>query len=166
MKGISFSRIGRELNSLLVPFNQNSRVFSCQNILILWANSVVKYAFYLRWQLVICRCDCRLCGSILFSLSLCSLWCAASQIPFGLQIVFVCLYITPSHYHHCVNLFEDIELIKFLSDIFCRVCKIKHIISVILYTMIEGNIYIYIYTLSYYDHQLGSMMYYPLYRAR
>ena len=26
-----------------------------------------------------------------------------------LLIVFVCLYITPSHYHHCANLPEDIE---------------------------------------------------------
>ena len=45
------------------------------------------------------------------------------RIRFGLQIVFVCLYITPSHYHHCAYLSEDIELIKYLSDIFCRVCK-------------------------------------------
>ena len=45
------------------------------------------------------------------------------QIRFGLQIVFICLYITPSHYHHCANLSEDIELIKCLSDIFCRVCE-------------------------------------------
>ena len=40
----------------------------------------------------------------LFSLVLCSLWWV--QIVgyvFGLQIVFVCLYITPSHYHHCAN---------------------------------------------------------------
>ena len=28
---------------------------------------------------------------------------AKSRICFGLQIVFVCLYITPSHYHHCAN---------------------------------------------------------------
>ena len=28
---------------------------------------------------------------------------ATSRIRFGLQIVFVCLYITPSHYHHCAN---------------------------------------------------------------
>ena len=34
---------------------------------------------------------------------------ANSRIRFGLQIVFVCLYITPSH-HHCANLSEDIEL--------------------------------------------------------
>ena len=28
---------------------------------------------------------------------------ANSRIRFGLQIIFVCLYITPSHYHHCAN---------------------------------------------------------------
>ena len=28
---------------------------------------------------------------------------ANRRIRFGLQIVFVCLYITPSHYHHCAN---------------------------------------------------------------
>ena len=28
---------------------------------------------------------------------------ANSRMHFGLQIVFVCLYITPSHYHHCAN---------------------------------------------------------------
>ena len=28
---------------------------------------------------------------------------ANSRISFGLQIVFVCLYISPSHYHHCAN---------------------------------------------------------------
>ena len=58
---------------------------------------------------------------------------ANSRIRFGLQTVFVCLYITPSHYHPCVSLSEDIEHIKCLSDIFCRVCKIKHIFSVIHY---------------------------------
>ena len=48
---------------------------------------------------------------------------ANSRIRFGLQIVFVCLYITPSHYQHCANLSENIELIKCLPDIFCRVCE-------------------------------------------
>ena len=28
---------------------------------------------------------------------------ASSRMRFGLQIVFVCLYITPPHYHHCAN---------------------------------------------------------------
>ena len=46
-------------------------------------------------------------------------YCANSRIRLGLQIVFVCLYITPSHYHHCANLSEVIELIKCMSDIFC-----------------------------------------------
>ena len=35
---------------------------------------------------------------------------ANSSIHFGLQIVFVCLYITPSHYHNCANLSEDIKM--------------------------------------------------------
>ena len=46
-----------------------------------------------------------------------------SRMRFDLQIVFVCLYITSSQYHHCANLSKDIELIKCLSDIFCRVCE-------------------------------------------
>ena len=54
---------------------------------------------------------------------------------FGLQIVLVCWYSTPSHYHHCANLSEGIELIKCLSDIFCRVCKIKHVLSITHYTI-------------------------------
>ena len=56
-----------------------------------------------------------------------------SQIRFDLKIVFVYLYIASSHYHHCASLYEDIELIKCLSDIVCRVCKIRHILSVIHY---------------------------------
>ena len=48
---------------------------------------------------------------------------ANNRILFVLKIVFVCLHITPSHYHHCANLSEDIELIKCLSYIFCRVCE-------------------------------------------
>ena len=43
------------------------------------------------------------------------------RIRFALQIILVSLYSTPSHYHHCANLSEDIELIKCLSDLFCRV---------------------------------------------
>ena len=48
---------------------------------------------------------------------------ANDRIRFVLKVVFVCLYITPSHYHHCANLSEDIELIKCLSYKFCRVCE-------------------------------------------
>ena len=35
---------------------------------------------------------------------------ANSPIRFGLHVEFLCLYITPSHYHRCANLPEDIEL--------------------------------------------------------
>ena len=56
-------------------------------------------------------------------------------LRFVLKIVFVCLYITSSDYFHCANLSEDIELIKCLSDIFCRVCKMRYILSVIHYTI-------------------------------
>ena len=85
-------------------------------------------------------------------------------IRFGLQIVLVCLYSTPSHYHHCANLSEGIELIKCLSVIFCRVCKIKHVLSVI-YHIIRGAVCFQfthfscddwenIHTVSYYHHQI------------
>ena len=46
-----------------------------------------------------------------------------SWMRFGLRIVFVFLYIISSHHHHCANLSEDIELLKCLPDIFCRVCE-------------------------------------------
>ena len=54
------------------------------------------------------------------------------RIRFGLQIVLVCLYSTPSHYHHCANLSEGIELINACQIYFVEcVSKIKHILSVI-----------------------------------
>ena len=97
------------------------------------------------------------------------------RIRFGLQIVLVCLYSTPSQYHHCANLSEGIELIKCLSDILFRVCKFKHILSVIHYTIYGAVCYQFthfccddwenIYTLSCH-HQIGSMNYYPLFRVR
>ena len=99
------------------------------------------------------------------------------RIRFVLKIVFACLYITPSHYHHCANLPEDIELIKCLSDIFCRVCEQNKACSLsnLLYNTWGCLFSIYplpcddwanIYTWSYYHHQIGSMNYYPLFRVR
>ena len=65
------------------------------------------------------------------------------RIRFGLQIVFVCLYIIPSHYHHCAN----------CASIFSQLCIIQYMglcvfILPISLVMIER-----IYTLSYYHHQ-------------
>ena len=102
---------------------------------------------------------------------------AHNQIRFVLKIVFVCLSIAPSHYHHCANLSEDIEFIKCLSDIFCRVCEYDkaYSLSIIHYTIRGAVCFQFtnfpcdwenIYTLSYYDHQIGTMNYYPLFRAR
>ena len=58
---------------------------------------------------------------------------ANSRIRFGLQIVFACLYITPSHYHHCANFIRrhwacQIQFVECVS-------KIKHIsqLSIIQY---------------------------------
>ena len=99
-------------------------------------------------------------------------------IHFGLQIVLICLYSTPSHYHHCANLSEGIELIKCLSDIYCVECvsKIKHILSLIHYTICGAVCFQFthfccddwenIYALSYYCHQIGNMDSYPLFRVR
>ena len=63
----------------------------------------------------------------LFSSLVCSSW--REQIVvyvYVLKIVFDYLCITPAHNHHCANFTEDIELIKCLSDIFCRVCEFTH----------------------------------------
>ena len=72
----------------------------------------------------------------LFSLVLCSLWwvqivgyvlaCRSYSFVCTLQHLIIIIVQTLS---------EDIELIKCLSDIICRVCKIKHILSVIHYTI-------------------------------
>ena len=48
---------------------------------------------------------------------------ANSRIRYGPQIVFVCLYITSPHHHHCANLSVDIELMKCQPDTFSRVCE-------------------------------------------
>ena len=47
---------------------------------------------------------------------------ANDRILYGLHVVFVCLQITPSHYHQYADSSEGIELIEYLSGIRCRVC--------------------------------------------
>ena len=90
------------------------------------------------------------------------------RIRFGLQIVSVCLYITPSHYHHCANLSEDIEhkmpVRYILSSVWVSL-SIFYQLSIIQYmglcvfsspislVMIER-----IYALSFYHHQIGSII--------
>ena len=47
---------------------------------------------------------------------------ANDRIHYGLQVVFVCLQITQSLYHHYADSTEGFELIKCLPGICCRVC--------------------------------------------
>ena len=102
---------------------------------------------------------------------------ASIPIRFGLQIVLVGLYSTPSHYHHCANLSEGIEIWNACHIYFVEcVSKIKHILSVIHYTICGAVCFQFthfscddwenIYTLSYYHDQIGSMNYYPLSRVK
>ena len=102
---------------------------------------------------------------------------ANSRIRFSIKIVFVYLYITPSHYHHFANLSEDIERINTCQIYFVEcVSKIKHILSVVHYTICGAVCFQFTYSpcdgwdntynLSYYRHQVGSMNYYPLFMVR
>ena len=47
---------------------------------------------------------------------------ANNRMHYDLYVAFVCLQITPSHYHHYADLSEGIELLKWLSGICCQVC--------------------------------------------
>ena len=83
------------------------------------------------------------------------------RIRFGWQIVFVCMYITPSHYHHCANLSEYSENACQIYFVEC-VSEIMHILLVIHYTIygVVGFHFTYlpcddsIYALPYYHHQI------------
>ena len=59
--------------------------------------------------------------------------CVNNRVHYGPMVVFVCLHITLLHYHHYADISVGIELIKCLSDAFCRVwvCKIESILSII-----------------------------------
>ena len=88
---------------------------------------------------------------------------ANSRMRFGLQIVFACLYITPSQYHPCPNLSGNIERIKWLSDIylssvwvrlsiFSQLSIIQYMGLCVFRLLIPLMMIEIIYTLSYYHH--------------
>ena len=60
----------------------------------------------------------------------------AKKIHCGLRVVFVCLHITLSHYHHYTNLSESIEHIKCFQvySVEC-VFKIKSTVAIIFYAI-------------------------------
>ena len=100
---------------------------------------------------------------------------ANCRIRFALQIILVCLYSAPSHFHHCWNISGNIELTKCQIYFVEWVSKITHILSVIYIqyvgfyvfslpiTLAMMREYIYI-ILSYYHHQIGSISHYPLFK--
>ena len=92
--------------------------------------------------------------------------CANIWIRFGLQILLVCLYSTPSHYHHCANLSEGIVR-YILSSVWVRLSIFSPCGAVCFqFTHFSFDDWENIYTLSYHHHQIGSMNYYPLFRVR
>ena len=95
-----------------------SSVALCLRCLLHHILSLIVYTFRENWEFVFI-------SIVQFMMS------ANSRIRFGLLIVFVCLYITPSHYHHCANFIWRHWNYKIVE---C-VSKIKHILPVIHYTI-------------------------------
>ena len=102
---------------------------------------------------------------------------AGSRIRFGLQIVFVYWYISPSHYHHCANFIWRhwtykmpvriiISSVWVKLSIFSRLTTVHYMGLCVLSLPISLTMTERIYTLSYYHHQIGSMNYYPLFMFR
>ena len=91
---------------------------------------------------------------------------ANSRIRSGLQIVFVCLYISPSHNLHCANFiwrhwtYEMPVRYNFISVIHYTICGTV----CFQFTHFLRNDWDNIHTLSH--HQIGYMNYYPLFRVR
>ena len=71
-------------------------------------------------------------GKFVFFIIVQIMMSANNRILFDLKIVFLYLYITPSHYHYCASLSEDIELIKWqfrysLSSVWVRSGIFSHL---------------------------------------
>ena len=100
------------------------------------------------------------------------------RIRYVLQIVFVCLYITASHYHHCANSIYrhwtykmpvryNLSSVWVRLSIFSQLSIIQYVGAVCFqFTHFLCDDWENIYTLSYYHHQIGNMKYYPLFRVR
>ena len=100
---------------------------------------------------------------------------ANSRIRFGLQIVSVCLYTTPSHYHHCANFIwrhwtykmpvrYNLSSVWVRLSIFSQVSIIQHMGLCVFSSPISFVVIERIYILCH--HQIGSMNYYPMFRVR
>ena len=65
-----------------------------------------------------------------------SMICAKPRVHYGLKVVFICLPITQSHYHHDADLSEGIEYMNscWVYSVYC-VSKINSILSFIFYAV-------------------------------
>ena len=93
-----------------------------------------------------------------------------SQLEIPFYIVFVCLQITPSHYHHYTDLSEGSELLKclvryMLSSVCLRFRQFSQssfvqYLGLRVFSLPNSPVMIMgMCTLSYYHHQIGSMKY-------
>ena len=113
---------------------------------------------------------------ILFSLLLLSLWWVQT---FGYALAcrsYFSLYITPSHYHNCANMFiwrhwtYEMHVRYIVSSVRLSVLSqlsIIHYVELCVFSLPISHVMIEIiciYTLCYH-HQIGSMNYYPLFRC-
>ena len=103
---------------------------------------------------------------------------ANSRMRFGLQIVFVCLHITPSHYHHCANFIwrhwiykmsvrYNLSSVWVRLSIFSQLAIIQYVgLCFFQFTHFLRDDWENIHTFSYYHNQIESINYYPLFRVR
>ena len=110
-------------------------------------------------------------GIVSFIYILCSLMmCVNNQVHYGLMVVFVCLHITLPYYHHYADVSEGIELLKCLSDTFCRMClrlsQFSQLAVCIQLTHFSNDDCEKMCTLCYYRHQIGSITHLQLFRAK
>ena len=123
-----------------------------------------------------CKCDTNRAGH--FTLDAHASRPVACRVHYGPMVVFVCLHITPPHYHHYAGVYDGIELLKCLPSTFSPVCVYDYkSILLIIFHAIDEAVYIQLTkfscddcentcTSSFYHHQIGSMNHLPLFRAR
>ena len=99
-----------------------------------------------------------------------------NQIHYDLMVIFVCLHFTLPQYRYYVGVSEDIELLKCLPCTLECMSKIKSILSIIVhalygavciqFTHVSYDVCEIMCTLSYWHHQIGSVIHLPLLMGR
>ena len=94
---------GGTIQDLLGLFNVSFSIFQNPLLQYFSKSTPVKMEFYINDILSLTVYTFRENREFVFISSVQFMMSANSRIRFGLQIVFACLYITPSHYHHCAK---------------------------------------------------------------